>query len=232
VEVESAAEPIRVRYDHRETGWAVALGEGLAVIENVPLSPRCNLGDVVRLAPSGPDGLPWVGHVVHQRFTAKTVLHYYGAEERQLLCSLLNLLGCAIEDARQPLDFTPGIILVAHDHRICPDLLARAAGVPQPTGTPSRIALEGGTLVAEAEQLRVERPDGSEVANWERSKWTARPEVAVQVLDILHRCLYQGAHTLWQSASEPERGMGAGEHRPELQERPLHVRFRRWRSRG
>ncbi|MFN3651268.1 MAG: hypothetical protein ACK47B_16960 [Armatimonadota bacterium] len=226
------AESIRVRYDHRETGWAVALGEGLAMIDNVPLSPRCNLGDVVRLAPSGPDGLPGVADVVHQRFTAKTVLYYYGAEERQLLFSLLTVLGCAIEDARKPLDFTPGLLLVAHDRRICPDLLARAAGVPQPAGTPSRVALEGGTLVADAGHLRVERPDGSEVASWEQSEWTARPEVAVEVLDTLHRCLCRGAGAARQGLSEGENGPRSEGRGPALRERPLHARFRRWRSLG
>ena len=123
---------IRVRYDRRETGWATPLQHNLAVIENIPLTERCNALDVVRLEPELGDGLPWVGEVVERRYNAKSLLHYHSQRDLELLRSLLQLLGCATESARRPTADGPGVLLVAHDASIRPALLAQAVGVSQP----------------------------------------------------------------------------------------------------
>jgi hypothetical protein len=186
---DDASQPIRVRYDHQETGWAIPVGDGLAIIENIPVTHRCNLGDVVRLQLT--DGLApaWVDEVVYRRYAAKTILYYHELQELQLLCGLLKLLGCESEGALRPVDFTPGVLMVAHDASLRPELLAGAAGVPQPFGGSTRVMLPGGSLVADADALRLETADGSEVASWRPAEWAAEPDVAVSVLDTLHRCL-------------------------------------------
>lgn len=226
---EDTGDFIRVRYDHHETGWVVRLGHDLARIENIPLTPRCNLGDIVRLEASDAEGLPWVGAVLHRRYTAKTILYYYGLQELQTLCGLLKLLGCETEGARHPEDLTPGALLVAHDRQIRPDLLAVAAGIPQPVGVPTRVALPGGYLVVDTSELRLETPEGSEVARWLQGDWTENPEVAVRALDTLHRLVCRGV-----AASQP--GLPGGTSLPLARRRsdrasldtcPTTVRFRR-----
>ncbi|HEU4753423.1 MAG TPA: hypothetical protein VFU47_09985 [Armatimonadota bacterium] len=210
---ENAREPIRVRYDHQETGWAIPLPHSLASVENIPLTGRCNVGDIVRLEASGREDLPWVGEVLHRRYSAKTVLYYHGSHELQTLCSLLRVLGCETETARRPLDSAPGVLLVAHDPEIRPDILAGAAGIPQPSGSPTRILMKGGALVADTGQIRLEAEDGSEAACWAQTDWTADPEVAAEALDTLLRCLHDG--------------VGPAQ-RPVLEPRPLTIRFRRF----
>jgi hypothetical protein len=204
---------IHVRYDQEETGWATRLPAGLALIENIPLSDRCNLHDVVTLESPETDGLPWVGEIVHRRYAAKTILYYHGLEELRILCSLLSVLGCETEGARRLANDTPGVLLVAHDRLIRPDLLAAAAGVPQHAGTPTRVLLTGGALMAETGGLRLETQDGAEVASWQQADWTADPGVAATALDTLHRCLCQGVAAAQQPAAR-ERPARPGARQP------------------
>lgn len=217
---------IRVRYDHQETGWAVPVEPGLAVVENIPLTHRCNLGDLVRLEEPGPDGLPWVGPVLHRRFTGKTALYYHGPHELQLLVGLLKLLGCETEGVRRPIDFTPGVLLVAHDRHVRPDLLAGAAGIPQPRGVPTRVALQGGCLVADTGELRLETDDGFEVARWRQEDWRREPGLAVQAMDRLYEAVCRGLAGRGADDSPHENGNGGTNG---IGDRPLTIRFRRWR---
>jgi hypothetical protein len=232
----SEQEPVRVRYDHEETGWATPIGDGLAVIDNIPLTDRCNLRDIVSLEGADEDGLPWVGRVLYRRYRDKSALYYYGPREFQTLSSALRALGCEAEGARAPVDFTPGVLLVAHDLHVRPDLLAVAAGIPQPPGVPSRAPIRGGSLVASPDELRLETLDGAEAASWRQEEWDADPALAAEILNTLVRCLRHGVDEAWKSL--PKGGSGRAGRVPTrsgrttIDSRPLAAPFRRWRRLG
>jgi hypothetical protein len=126
--------PIRIRFDERETGWAVLLAPRLAMVANIPLSVRCNLWDIVTLEEEGADGLPRVGQIIHRRFETKSMIYYHHARDFEVLCNLLQMLGCETEGGRSPCDDEPGILLVAHHSDAHPARLASAIGIAQPHG--------------------------------------------------------------------------------------------------
>jgi hypothetical protein len=126
--------PVWVRFDERESGWAVPLAHGLAMIANIPLSVRWNLWDIVTLEEEGDDGLPRVGQVIHRRFATKSMVHYHHSRDFGVLYTLLQMLGCETEGGRSPCEDRPGFLLVAHHRDVHPARLASALGIAQPHG--------------------------------------------------------------------------------------------------
>ncbi len=80
--------PIRVRFDEQETGWALPLEHGRALIANIPVTDRCNLRDVVTLEDGGADGLPRMGRVIDRHYAGKRVV--YTTAARSLLGSVIS----------------------------------------------------------------------------------------------------------------------------------------------
>jgi hypothetical protein len=126
--------PIRVRFAEQETGWALPLEHGRALIANIPLTGRYNLRDVVTLEDAGAGGLPRVGRVIERHYAAKCVLYYSRRGEFERLCDLLEQLGCETEGGQRPLAGQPGSLLVAYHGNVNPVELASGMGISQSTG--------------------------------------------------------------------------------------------------
>lgn len=77
---------IKLVYGDGESGWAIDLEDGHAVIANIPYEPRLNLKDVVvktHVADAGTTGRtlrPKAGEVVWRYYAKKTVIRYPGRD--------------------------------------------------------------------------------------------------------------------------------------------------------
>jgi hypothetical protein len=125
------SEPIKIRFGEGETGWALPITESIAKIDNIPTVNGLNIGDIVELEYEG-DGLPVVGHVLYNQFSAKVAIYYQETHQFHTLTLLLRALNCQTEGWLGPKSDAPGIMIVAyHPERVDPVKLAEAVMIPQ-----------------------------------------------------------------------------------------------------
>jgi len=106
---------IKIRYAKNETGWAVALGDGRAIINNIPYAPSLRFMDVVELEPAcPPDPFQSVGKVIWRGF-AKLTLIRYPAPSEDVADSYWGRIRAACKAAGLAVEgYTPGWCAVNH----------------------------------------------------------------------------------------------------------------------
>lgn len=112
-EDEDNANFIKIRYGAGETGWAIDLGDGHAIIANTPLEPRLCWRDVVKLE-VGPGSWPLAGPVVFRYYARKTGVTYPAATEEMTKANWRKII-----EACQPHDIhveghVAGMCAVSH----------------------------------------------------------------------------------------------------------------------
>jgi hypothetical protein len=77
-------EMVKIRYAEGETGWAEELTNGTYCIDNIPLSDRLNIDDIVRCRLND-DGELVVSRRLKGRYPEKTTIRYERVEQYRLL---------------------------------------------------------------------------------------------------------------------------------------------------
>ena len=100
--------PFSLRYSDGETGWAYSLGDGLAVIANIPMAENLNIDDLVEMTTDG--DLPRIKRVLQRTFNRKTILRYPAPHQENFskLVKYLHARGCKVEGMYN------GVCVVAH----------------------------------------------------------------------------------------------------------------------
>lgn len=124
---------IRVRFDEGETGWAIQLkGHALVIINNVPLTNRYCLHDIVELLNADDPETGILGKVVYRKFERRTPVEYDEQWQFHRMCGVLQLLGASVEGMMPPNENHRGMLMAAHHDDIDPRLLAEGLGITQP----------------------------------------------------------------------------------------------------
>jgi hypothetical protein len=108
---------VKIRYARGETGWAEDLGNGQYRIDNIPLTDRLNIDDLVRCRVND-DGELVVSRRLKRRYPEKTAVRYERAEQYRLLRQKVLAAGAKIEGMVGPQRGRPGIALVAHGYGV------------------------------------------------------------------------------------------------------------------
>ena len=124
-------EMVKIRYARGETGWAEDLGDGQYRIDNIPLTDRLNIDDLVRCRVND-DGELVVSRRLQRRYPEKTAVRYERAEQYRLLRQKVLAAGAKIEGMLGPQGGRPGIALVAHGSDFDPVAAAREVGIENP----------------------------------------------------------------------------------------------------
>jgi hypothetical protein len=124
-------EMVKIRYARGETGWAEDLGDGQYRIDNIPLTDRLNIDDLVRCRVND-DGELVVSRRLQRRYPEKTAVRYERAEQYRLLRQKVLAAGAKIEGMLGPQGGRPGIALVAHGYDFDPVQAAREVGIENP----------------------------------------------------------------------------------------------------
>ena len=124
-------EMVKIRYARGETGWAEDLGNGQYRIDNIPLTDRLNIDDLVRCRVND-DGELVVSRRLKRRYPEKTAVRYERAEQYRLLRQKVLAAGAKIEGMLGPQGGRPGIALVAHGSDFDPVAAAREVGIENP----------------------------------------------------------------------------------------------------
>ena len=122
---------VKVRYAKGETGWAEEMGNGTYRIDNIPLTDRLNIDDVVRCRRNEAGELV-VRRRVKRRYPEKTAIRYEQEEQYGLLREKVLEAGAKIEGLMGPQGGEPGLALVAHDYDFDPVEAAREVGIENP----------------------------------------------------------------------------------------------------
>jgi hypothetical protein len=122
---------VKIRYAKGETGWAEEMGGGKYRIDNIPLTDRLNIDDLVRCRLNN-DGELVVSHRLRRHYQEKTAIRYEREEQYHLLREKVLEAGAKIEGMIGPEDGRPGIALVAHDYEFDPMEAAREVGIEDP----------------------------------------------------------------------------------------------------
>jgi hypothetical protein len=72
-------EVVKIRYAKGETGWAEAMGDGTYRIDNIPLTDRLNIDDLVRCRLND-EGELIVSRRLKRRYPEKTAIRYTRAD--------------------------------------------------------------------------------------------------------------------------------------------------------
>ena len=121
----------KIRYGKGETGWAEDRGGGQYRIDNIPLTDRLNIGDLVRCRLND-EGELAVSRRLKRRSPEKTAVRYERAEQYRLLRRKVLAAGGKIEGMLGPQGDRPGIAPVAHGSDLDPVAAAREVGVENP----------------------------------------------------------------------------------------------------
>src|SRR5215471_11049731 len=121
-------EMVKIRYARGETGWAEDLGNGQYRIDNIPLTDRLNIDDLVRCRVND-DGELVVSRRLKRRYPEKTAVRYERAEQYRSLRQKVLAAGAKIEGMLGPQGGRPGIALVAHGSDFDPVAAAREVGI-------------------------------------------------------------------------------------------------------
>jgi hypothetical protein len=124
-------EIVKIRYAKRETGWAEDLGGGKYRIDNIPLTDRLNIDDLVRCRLNG-DGELVVSRRLKRRYPEKTAVRFERAEQYRLLRQKVLAAGAKIEGMIGPQGGKPGLAVVAHGYNFDPVAAAREVGIESP----------------------------------------------------------------------------------------------------
>lgn len=104
----------RLRFGHGETGWGKTLGDGFAIVANIPLEPRLRLMDVVELGPEE-HGIHHCGKVVWRAYAQKTGLRYPSPKDDDAADALWTAINEALFFAGLAAEsYMPGLAAVCH----------------------------------------------------------------------------------------------------------------------
>jgi hypothetical protein len=124
-------EMVKIRYAKGETGWAEDLGGGKYRIDNIPLTDRLNIDDLVRCR-CNDDGELVVSRRLKRPYPEKTAVRYERADQYRLLRQKVLAAGAKIEGMVGPQGGRPGIALVAHGYDFDPVAAAREVDIENP----------------------------------------------------------------------------------------------------
>lgn len=122
---------VKIRFAKDETGWAEDMGNGTYRIDNIPLTERLNIDDIVRCRLND-DGWLVVRRRLKRRYPEKTTVRYERAEQYRLLQRKVQGAGARIEGMIGPGSGRRGFALVAHDYDFDPMEAAREVGIEDP----------------------------------------------------------------------------------------------------
>jgi hypothetical protein len=122
---------VRIRYAKGETGWAEEMGDGKYRIDNIPLTDRLNIDDLVRCR-FNDDGELVVSRRLKRRYPEKTAIRYERAKQYRLLQQKVLKAGCKMEGMIGPERGKPGLAIVAHGYDFDPVEVAREVGIENP----------------------------------------------------------------------------------------------------
>lgn len=125
-------EPTLIRFDRRETGWAVPDPSGHWRIANIPLADDVNIDDLVELTRPCKDRPRRIRRILERPFPGKALLHYPDLRAVHRLTAVLTEHGCRCEAFFRPAAGHPGVLAVAHPETLDPVQVAEAMGYPQP----------------------------------------------------------------------------------------------------
>jgi hypothetical protein len=122
---------VKIRYAKGETGWAEEMDDGTFRIDNIPLTNRLNIDDLVRCRWNDA-GEFVVSRRLRRRYPEKTAIRYEEEEQYRLLREKVLEAGAKIEGMIGPHGAKPGLALVAHDYDFNPVEAAREVGIENP----------------------------------------------------------------------------------------------------
>jgi hypothetical protein len=132
-EGDATGRTVKIRYADNEMGWAEHLRGSQYRIDNVPLTNRLNIDDVVRCRLNDHGELV-VSRRLKRRYPEKTVVCYERVGQYRLLRQKVLAAEGKIEGLVGPECGTPAIALVAHDDDFDPLAAAREVGIEDPEG--------------------------------------------------------------------------------------------------
>lgn len=124
-------EMIRLYFDEGESGHAFYLGNGLAMIDNHPITDKCSYKDVVSLTDLGEDRIPIVDKVTHKEHKHSQYVYFDMDHQWHELDIILTGIGCCVSGLFGPDDKGKrGVMLVAYNNEdLNPALLAEGYGI-------------------------------------------------------------------------------------------------------
>lgn len=124
-------------YAGGESGPAELLRGRLARIVDTPFfADGLWRNDIVLLThlPGEGRGYPRIARIVHQQYDATTLVSFRDPGQCWRLCSLLAVTGADTAVVAVPRGGKPGLLAVAYDTPLDPELLAEAVGIRQDEG--------------------------------------------------------------------------------------------------
>lgn len=122
---------VKIWYANDETGWAEHLGGNRYRLNNVPLAPGLNIGDVVLCRPNR-FGMPQVRKRVRRRYRYRTAFRYDTAEQYWAVHERALEAGAWIENLVGPAGGKRGLAQCAHGDDFDPLQAAEEVGVENP----------------------------------------------------------------------------------------------------
>ena len=119
---------MKIRYGDGETGWAIKLADGNAIIVNTPLEPRLCYRDVVEVIGPCGDRWPRAGRVLWRYYAKKTgVIYPVGDSNAETLETYRKICDACTPHGLHVEGHTAGICGVSHHKNT--DLAAILAGI-------------------------------------------------------------------------------------------------------
>lgn len=119
---------IKLMYGPGESGWAIDIGGGRALITNSPLVERLNVKDVVEITVSG-EGRPMAGRVVWRAYPCKTGIEY-PAPDRDTAHRNYGAMYDACQRHKLVIEgFVSGMCMVSHPENVDVEAVFRQEGI-------------------------------------------------------------------------------------------------------